>query len=32
MKAIEIIPKVKVKNKKILSLVYTPGFLKAVLK
>ena len=32
MKAIEIIPKVKVKNKKILSLVYTPGVSKSCLK
>lgn len=32
MKCIEIIPKVKVKNKKILSLVYTPGVSKSCLK
>jgi len=32
MKSIEIIPKVKVKNKKILSLVYTPGVSKSCLK
>lgn len=32
MKAIEIIPKVKVKNKKILSLVYTPGVSQSCLK
>ena len=32
MKAIEIVPKVKVKNNKILSLVYTPGVSKSCLK
>ena len=32
MKNIEIIPKLKVKNKKILSLVYTPGVSKSCLK
>ncbi|MDO5436997.1 MAG: NADP-dependent malic enzyme [bacterium] len=32
MKTIEIVPKVKVKNNKILSLVYTPGVSKSCLK
>ena len=32
MKVIEIVPKVEVKNNKILSLVYTPGVSKSCLK
>ena len=32
MKCIEIVPKIKVKNKKILSLVYTPGVAQSCLK